>query len=234
MTLTISILKQNMVAVFISIIIFSFQLNAQKKTNFGKSKPYTYWPRIAGFKMGLTGSDYFRDINDKFQKPLKKPNLGLHMGIIADIINVRWFASQAELAFVMKGSKENFINDGETINTKSNLNYVQLELIPLQIKPLGFLRFNPYVSGGFYWAKLVTNKFEYTISRSLYGTQFVDEPQRLNVINLLNTDKGYILNAGLKTKRFGIEYRHEFGQTEIIKGTNIKNQLNNITFKVTY
>jgi hypothetical protein len=227
-------LKKKMNRIICFLLFISNISFAQTKPNFGKTKSYTYWPRIAGFKMGITGSDYYRDAKDKFQKPLKEPNLGLNIGLVADIINLRWFATQAELAFVMKGAKETFINGEETIKTKSNLNYLQFDLIPLQLKPLGFPRFNPYVSGGLYWAKLVSSKFEYTISRSLNGTEFIDEPAPLKVIDLNKNDKGYFLNAGLKMKRFGIEYRHEFGLSEIIKGTNIKNQLNNITLKFTY
>ncbi len=220
--------------IFFLFIFFTNLLVAQTKPNFGKTKSYTYRPRIAGFKMGITGSDYYRDVKDKFQKPLKEPNLGLNIGLVADIINLRWIATQAELAFVMKGSKETFINGEETIKTKSNLNYIQFDLIPIQLKPLGFPRFNPYASGGLYWAKLVSNKFEYSISRTLNGTQFVDETKTLIIPNLNKNDNGYFLNAGIKMNRFGIEFRHEFGQSEIIKGTNIKNQLNNITLKVTY
>lgn len=188
-------------------------------------KPPTKKHGFHGIRFGVTASDYYRLPNEKFQQPLKKPNYKFHAGLIFDIINLKKFASQIELSYVNKGSKEVFLEQNEEITVTSKLSYGQIDLIPIQIKPLGNRKFSPYISCGVYGAYLLSSKINYKVGN--------DFDRKLEFQNFNKKDYGFLINGGVKIETISLEYRHEFGTKSIVPSTELKNQLNNITLKLT-
>lgn len=201
---------------------------------FGQQNEFAKKPRIAGIKFGATTSSFYRDSKDKFLPPSTNPNLGFHFGFILDLINKKRFGSQLELSYVLKGASETFQSATQTTKVKTKLHYAQLDIIPIIVKPFGYRPFNPYVSIGFYYSYLLSPKIDYTVERELNGIIFTDNEKPLDFKLFEKSDYGLFANAGIKFKSISVEYRHEFGLKDLISEVSLKNQINNLSLKLTY
>jgi Outer membrane protein beta-barrel domain len=220
-------MKKHLLVIFLTI----WSTNAFSQNN--KDKLYTKKPRFNGFTVGLIGSDFYRLDKDKFQSPLKNPTIGLHAGVIIDIINLKRFASQIELNYVQKGATETFNNSAEQeyVSVKSKLHYAQIDFIPIVAKPFGYNSFNPYFSIGGYGSFLLGSNFEYLFSDKFNTANTITKT--LDVKTLNTNDYGLLFNVGVKLGSISLEYRHEFGLKPIFNDNSIKNQLNNVTIRLT-
>jgi Outer membrane protein beta-barrel domain len=213
--------------IFLAIII-SFNLFAQ----LSQKNLYSYKPRFNGVLFGVNATDFYRNANDKYQTPLKTPTLGFNAGFIIDIINQRRWGTQLEIKYTQKGATETFDNKSEQefVTVKSKLDYLQVDFIPIILKPIGFKSFNPYFSGGLYKSFLIRHDVSYQFNEKWND---LDLPLKYDVSQINKGDMGISINAGIMIKSLTIEYHHEFGLSTIFESSNIKNQLSSINLKLT-
>ncbi len=216
----------------ITLFIFASTISFAQKS---KDRYLTNHPRLAGFKLGVVASEFFRENAERFQQIPNEPYLGITTGLIIDIVNFKRFASQIELAYTMKGARETFINGSETIYSSARLHYVQADIIPFQLKPFGYNRFNPYISAGGYFSYLLDTKIDFTVERTFFETKFTDVFEDADFSTVLSRrDYGINLNAGIKMSGVSLEYRYEFGMEPLFFNRQIKNQLHCLALKLTY
>jgi hypothetical protein len=191
--------------------------------------------RFSGIKVGTTFSDYYRKSSEAFRQPINWPHLGLQGSFVFDFFNRKNSASELEISFATKGAKETFTLNDKIIKENSRLRYLQVNYLPIILKPAGNKRFDPYIALGLYSAYLLNGNSETTIEQQVANKVLRD--RFINVDfpkSLKNFDLGPSGSIGFVHNAFTYEYRYEIGLLSVIKNKEIKNNVNVISVKFSY
>ena len=142
-----------------------------------------------------------------------------HAGLSMDFFTRRYYNARIDVEYINKGAKETFTGDGLVIHTQNKLQYGQVTVMPIVIKP-GFTKVNPYLGFGGYYAYQIGKKSYYTIDGG--------ERQNDEVTNKLLTaknDYGLCVSLGMYLKRKPLlEVRYAWGLADIMPAYGIKNR----------
>ena len=156
-----------------------------------------------GAKAGFTAYSLTADNGSSETSDLR---LGWTIGVFANVPLSPMFDFQPELSFIQKGGQDSFSEGGLNIDSNTILNYIEIPLlvrynIPLETEVL------PYITAGPTFGYLVGADVKVESDGSSATTSIKDD---LNAINV-----GVSLGLGLGLRQFSLDYRYEFGLTDL-------------------
>ena len=210
--------------IFISPLIgFAQEENPDSLTSPQKKRSPNYF----GVKIGGLVSSFSHENKLLISSPGKNSLPAWQAGVSMDFFTNKNYNARVELSYLNKGAKEKFENDRITIHSTNRLQYLQLSLLPLVIKP-GYKKINPYLAFGGYYARRIGIKSE---SKTGQGAWEKDEVTAAN-LNVKN-DYGYSVSAGVYVwKRPVFELRYEAGLPSVSSTSRIKNRSIILSFSI--
>jgi hypothetical protein len=207
-------------------ILIQIQTFAQKSTDsYRKDKMF-------GFFIGLNNNQFNRGEKLEWNSIIKTFSPGINTGLHFRPYSWGVLSSLIQLSFSQKGATElfNVKSIEENISVRTNLNYGQIEIIPLEFTPFPRKNLSPYISGGMFFSRLISSKIRYQYNENFDIQDDINhfildfQPDQIS-------DIGYSLIAGLKLENFRIELRNEFGSKILYNSTTIRNNNNSIIFR---
>ena len=196
-----------------------------------EKKPYRKDGKF-GFFVGMNNNEFIRDEKLSWNSIIRTYSPGFNGGLHFRPYNWRMLSSLIQVSYSQKGATEIFnLNKlEEQVAVRTQLNYLQLEIVPIEITPFYRKKMTPFINVGLFYSKLIKSniKYQYNDSFTNYDTN--------NTLNLdfapdTEDDKGVSIVAGLKFQNFKIEFRNEFGTKFLYNNTNIKNHSNTIKLR---
>jgi len=210
--------------IFISPLIgFAQEENPDSLTSPQKKRSPNYF----GVKIGGLVSSFSHENKLLIPSPGKNSLPAWQAGVSMDFFTNKNYNARVELSYLNKGAKEKFENDRITIHSTNRLQYLQLSLLPLVIKP-GYKKINPYLAFGGYYARRIGIKSESKTGQGAWEKDVVTAAN-LNVKN----DYGYSVSAGVYIwKRPVFELRYEAGLPSVSSTSRIKNRSIILSFSI--
>lgn len=185
-----------------------------------------------GFFFGLNNNSFARNEKILWNSINRTYSPGLTGGLHFRPYFWKVISSYAQISFTQKGATENFeiTNIEQLISVRTNLNYGQVEIVPLEFIPFPKKNLSPYISVGFFFSKLYSSKIRYQYTEKF---ETADDTNHfiLDFEPTEKADKGYAFIAGLKFENFRLELRNEISSTPIYQNTNIKNHSNSLILR---
>jgi hypothetical protein len=169
-------------------------------------------------KLGGAVSSFAHNGGIGLPVPGGKSLISWQAGLAMDVLHKKKYNSRIELSYITKGARETFGNDRIEIDSKNQLQYVQLSVLPLVLKTdLGKVR--PYIGLGGYYAQRVGIK-----SKWKPGAEWEDD-----VIAAGNfykkSDVGYSVSVGIYVRKKSFaELRYEGGLNSVSSISKVKNR----------
>ena len=142
-----------------------------------------------------------------------------HAGLSLDMFTRKYYHARIDLEYINKGAKETFQGRDFSIHAENKLQYAQLSVLPIVVKP-GFKKVNPYLGFGGYYAYQIGKKSYYTIDSG--------ERQTDDVTNDLLSEKqdyGLCVSLGMYLKKKPlVEVKYAWGLVDVMPGYGVKNR----------
>ena len=181
-----------------------------------KKKAKNYY----GVRFGGLASNFSHSSGNSIPSLSNKSMLSWHAGLSADFFTQPYYNARLELSYISKGAKETFGNDRINIGSTNRLQYLQLNVLPLIVKP-GFRKINPYIALGGYYAKRVGIKSRWKPGNNAAWEEDVLTANNLNVTQ----DYGYSVSLGIYVWRRPLfEIRYEGGIPSVSSTSKIRNR----------
>jgi hypothetical protein len=185
-----------------------------------------------GFFIGINNSEFVRNEKLNWNSTFKTLSPGINTGLHFRPYNLGIISSMIQVSYSQKGATETFNLSSieEKVSVRTNLNYAQIEIVPLEFVPFYRQKMSPFISGGLYFSKLLKSKIRYQYGDSFNVEDDINdfllgfEPDQKN-------EQGIAIMAGLRFENFRLELRNEFGRKAIYTNTPIKNHSNTILLR---
>ncbi|GAB3048401.1 porin family protein [Spirosoma pulveris] len=183
------------------------------------------WVNVRG---GVVIPDFYRRSADAVRSPvLNQPFIRWQAGLSIEMAHSRWYGSRIEMSYVQKGAKELFAETNTQMESTTRLDYAQLVLLPIILKP-GFRKVQPYIGAGGYVGYLVNAKHSLLINgREAYiGDRFYEYTNKI--------DYGWAVSTGCYLWRHPLEIRYEIGMANLFKPDQVPAKVGNQTLSINF
>lgn len=218
-------LKSVVFLILLNIVGSVYVFGQESEKNFFKDGKF-------GFFVGLNNNEFVRNEKPQWNSIIKTFSPGINTGLHFRPYSWGVLSSLVQISFTQKGTTElfNIAKIEEKISVRTNLDYGQIEVIPLEFTPFPRKNMSPYISAGLFYSKLINSNVRYQ-----YNEKFnIEDDINHFILDFtpdMNTDIGYSIVAGLKFQNFRLEVRNEFGSKALYLNSNIKNHLNSILLR---
>ena len=182
------------------------------------ASPKKFWVNLRG---GVVLPDFYRRSADAVRSPVfNKPLLGWQAGLSIEMAHSRWYGARIELSYVRKGANEVFAENNLRLESSTKLDYAQVVLLPLILKP-GLRKIQPYLGVGGYVGYLLNASH----SVAPNGLQAREDAAFGSYLNKL--DYGWVASVGCYLWRHPLELRYEAGLTDLFKPEQVPASVRN-------
>lgn len=185
-----------------------------------------------GFFVGINNNEFIRNDKLSWNSIIKTYSPGFNGGLHYRPYNWGILSSLIQVSYSQKGATEvfNVKKIDEQIAVRTQLNYLQFEIVPIEITPFFRRKMTPFVNAGLFYSKLIKSNIKYQYDDSFKGYD-TNKSLNLDFAPDAKDDMGFSIVAGLKFENFRLEVRNELGTKALFNNTIIKNHLNTIKFR---